>query len=47
MKMLNFVILFLIIASHYVLYPHIIKTHFPIVSLNGCELELMLKTALQ
>ena len=34
MQIFNFVVLFVIIASHNVLTPHISKTHLLIVSLN-------------
>ena len=40
MKFFNFVVSSVIIAHHSVLTPHISKTHLPICSLNGHELEL-------
>ena len=40
MRIFNFVVLFVITAPHKVPIRHISKTHLPVVSLNGSELEL-------
>ena len=40
MQIFNFIVLFVIIAHHSFLTPHISKTHLPISSLNVRELEL-------
>ena len=49
MQIVNFVVLSVIIGTHNVLFPHIRKTHWPIVLLNVHEprFELMLKRAIK